>query len=109
MAQSLLLCIMSLLSFCLPFLTDIFLFAEIQTRVHSVGVCGTDIHYWKSGRLFDQPLPSPMVLGHETAAEVIKVGEGVTEFKAGSQICLKYPDRWIAYKMRLFSCSALHI
>lgn len=51
-----------------------------------MGVCGTDLHYWRSGALFDQPLPSPMVLGHETAAEVIKLGPGVTDFKLGTEV-----------------------
>lgn len=59
------------------------MYVEIQVRVHSVGVCGTDVLYWKKGVLFDQPLTSPMVLGHETAAEVIKLGAGVDNFKIG--------------------------
>ena len=64
----------------------LFYYTEIQARVHYVGVCGTDIHYWKSGALFDQPLPSPMVVGHETTAVVTKVGPGVDNFNPGNSL-----------------------
>lgn len=76
---------------------------EIQARVHSVGVCGTDIHYLKSGALFDQPLLQPMVLGHETAAEIIKVGPGVENFKPGKHCDRRLSAGKVAPRESLFS------
>jgi len=63
-------------------------FAEIQAQVHSVGLCGTDMHYYLAGNLFGEPLTEPMVMGHETAAEVVKVGRNVTDLKPGIQNCI---------------------
>lgn len=51
--------------------------------MHSVGICGSDVHYWQHGRIGDFVLREPMVLGHEAAGRVLKVGSAVTHLKAG--------------------------
>lgn len=48
-----------------------------------VGICGSDVHYWVSGRIGDFVVKAPMVLGHEAAGVVHEVGEGVTHLKPG--------------------------
>ena len=40
---------------------------EVLVRVRAVGVCGSDIHYWHSGRIGPVIVEKPMVLGHECA------------------------------------------
>ena len=49
-------------------------------RVHRVGICGTDI----SGYLGKMPFFSyPRIPGHELGVEVVEVGEGVSNVRAG--------------------------
>ena len=55
---------------------------EVLVRVHRVGICGTDI----SGYLGKMPFYSyPRIPGHELGVEVVQVGEGVTNVKAGDR------------------------
>lgn len=51
---------------------------EVQVRVAAVGVCGSDLHSYAEGAVGDTPCVYPMVLGHEPAGVVVKVGPGVT-------------------------------
>jgi len=53
---------------------------EILMKIHASGICGSDVLEWY--RLHKAPL----VLGHEVAGQVVKVGEGVTDFKIGDRI-----------------------
>lgn len=57
--------------------------AEVLLRMHSVGICGSDVHYWQHGRIGDFVVKNPMVLGHEASGTVVKVGSGVTHLKPG--------------------------
>lgn len=59
---------------------------EILVRIQAVGVCHTD----EAGRRGALPLAFPVVLGHEGAGIVEKVGPGVTEFQPGDPVCLTY-------------------
>lgn len=54
--------------------------------MHAVGICGSDVHYWKRGRIGDFILTAPMVLGHESSGIVSALGEGVTDLKVGKYI-----------------------
>jgi alcohol dehydrogenase len=55
---------------------------ETLVRVHRVGICGTDL----SGYLGKMPFFSyPRIPGHELGVEVIEVGEGVNNVKAGDR------------------------
>ena len=51
--------------------------------MHAVGICGSDVHYWKRGRIGDFILNAPMVLGHEASGVVSAVGEGVKNLQVG--------------------------
>ena len=54
--------------------------------MRSVGICGSDVHYWVEGRIGDFVLHAPMVMGHESSGQVVAVGEGVTSLKPGTSI-----------------------
>ena len=51
--------------------------------MRSVGICGSDVHYWVRGRIGDFILNAPMVMGHEASGLVVEVGEGVTHLQPG--------------------------
>ena len=40
---------------------------EVQLEMQDVGICGSDVHYWKHGAIGDFILKAPMVLGHEAS------------------------------------------
>jgi len=62
---------------------------EVQIAVHSVGICGSDVHYWTEGRIGDFIVNAPMVLGHESSGVVSKVGQGVTHLKVGDRVAVE--------------------
>ncbi len=62
---------------------------EVQVRVDSVGICGSDIHSYSEGAIGDSPNHYPMVLGHEPAGTVTKVGDGVTGLSVGDRGALE--------------------
>jgi len=62
---------------------------EIQVIVDSVGICGSDLHAWSEGSVGDSPNKYPMVLGHEPAGTIVKVGSGVTGIVPGDRGALE--------------------
>jgi L-iditol 2-dehydrogenase len=62
---------------------------EVLVRVSSVGVCGSDVHYFEHGRIGQFVVESPLVLGHEAAGEVVAVGSSVTRVRVGQRVSLE--------------------
>jgi L-iditol 2-dehydrogenase len=57
-------------------------------RMQAVGICGSDIHYFKSGRIGDQIVQYPWIVGHECAAIVAEVGTAVKTLKPGDAVVI---------------------
>lgn len=47
---------------------------EALIRVRSVGLCGSDLHYYRDGRIGPSTAGEPLVLGHEFAGEIVALG-----------------------------------
>ena len=62
---------------------------ELRIAPHTVGVCGSDLHYYTHGRVGKYVVEQPMILGHEAAGTVLEVGPGVTDFKHGDRVALE--------------------
>lgn len=62
---------------------------DVRIRIHTVGVCGSDVHYYTHGRIGDFIVNAPMVLGHEASGTVMEVGANVTHLKAGDRVCME--------------------
>jgi L-iditol 2-dehydrogenase len=62
---------------------------EVQCRVESVGVCGSDLHAYTEGQVGGMPNAYPMVLGHEPAGVIVKTGAGVTGLAVGDRGALE--------------------
>jgi L-iditol 2-dehydrogenase len=62
---------------------------EVQVQVSAVGVCGSDVHYYRHGRIGDFVVESPMVLGHESAGVITAVGTGVDPGRVGERVSVE--------------------
>jgi L-iditol 2-dehydrogenase len=62
---------------------------ELLVRVHSVGVCGSDLHNYAEGRVGDIQCVYPQVIGHEPTGTVVEAGAGVTGWSAGDRVALE--------------------
>lgn len=63
---------------------------QLVVKINYVGVCGTDVEFYKGG--YPPFVQLPMVLGHENVGTVTAVGEGVTEFQVGDVILCGPPS-----------------
>ena len=61
---------------------------DVLIRVKMVGVCGSDIHYYTTGRIGSQIIQFPFIVGHEAAGIVEQVGAKVTRVKPGQRIAI---------------------
>lgn len=70
---------------------------NVKIKVKWCGICGSDLHEFLGGPIFipvGQPHPlskneAPVVLGHEFSGEVVEIGDGVKNFKAGDRVVVE--------------------
>ena len=62
---------------------------EVLVRITSVGVCGSDTHYYAEGRIGTFVVAAPLVLGHEPAGVIVALGEGVQDRTVGQRVSLE--------------------
>lgn len=61
---------------------------DVLLRVAVVGVCGSDIHYYTTGRIGSQVVQYPFCVGHECAATVVSTGPGVSGVRTGDRVAV---------------------
>lgn len=66
---------------------------DVLIRVRSVGICGSDIHYYNEGNIGSQIVEYPWIVGHEAAGDIAAVGHAVKSLKPGDRIALE-PTIW---------------
>ena len=62
---------------------------QLRIAPHTVGFCGSDVHYYTHGRLGRYVVEAPMILGHEASGIVAEVGEGVEGFAVGDRVAME--------------------
>ena len=62
---------------------------DVKIAVHTVGVCGSDVHYYTHGAIGKFVVNAPMVLGHEASGKVIAIGTNVKNLKIGDRVCME--------------------
>ncbi len=62
---------------------------DVRIAPRTVGVCGSDVHYYTHGAIGPFVVKEPMILGHEAAGQVVEVGSAVTELKPGDRVCME--------------------
>lgn len=62
-------------------------------KIEYCGVCGSDVHFYREGKVGDVPAPKDFILGHEVAGTVVTVGENVKHLIPGDRVALEpgYP------------------
>jgi L-iditol 2-dehydrogenase len=58
-------------------------------QVKTVGLCGSDLHYFAEGGIGDTPCSYPMILGHEPAGIVAKIGRDAGGWRPGDRAALE--------------------
>ena len=59
---------------------------DVLLKIEMVGVCGSDVHYYETGRIGSQVVEYPFIVGHECAAIVEAVGGAVSRVKVGQSV-----------------------
>jgi len=62
---------------------------DVKIKIDTVGVCGSDVHYYTHGRIGHFVVEAPMVLGHEAAGVIVETGANVRNLKVGDRVCME--------------------
>jgi len=62
---------------------------EVLIGVRSVGICGSDVHYYTHGRVGSYVVKEPIILGHECSGEIFKVGKDVSRLEVGQRVTVE--------------------
>lgn len=65
---------------------------EVVVAVSAGGVCGSDVHYYRHGRIGDYVVRAPLVLGHELAGRITAVGDAIDPARVGQRVAVE-PQR----------------
>lgn len=62
---------------------------DVLVEVRSVGVCGSDVHYYEHGRIGSFVVEQPLVLGHEASGVIVDRGPRAVEHAVGQRVALE--------------------
>ena len=62
---------------------------DVRIKLHTVGICGSDVHYYTHGGAGIFQVKAPMILGHEASGIVMETGAEVTSLKVGDRVCME--------------------
>jgi len=65
---------------------------QVLIKVAAVGVCGSDVHYYREGRIGDFVVDKPLILGHEASGTIVAVGSDVSADRIGQRVAIE-PQR----------------
>ena len=63
--------------------------SDVRIDVKTVGICGSDIHYYLHGAIGPFVVRAPMVLGHEASGVITEVGSDVVGLSPGDRVCME--------------------
>lgn len=62
---------------------------DVRIAIGTVGICGSDIHYYQHGSIGPFVVKAPMVLGHEASGVVTETGKNVKGLTVGDRVCME--------------------
>lgn len=65
---------------------------QVLVNVQAVGVCGSDVHYYKHGSIGPFVVENPIILGHELSGVITAVGSDISPSRIGQRVAVE-PQR----------------
>ncbi|MGF1451282.1 MAG: NAD(P)-dependent alcohol dehydrogenase [Opitutales bacterium] len=62
---------------------------DVRIKIRTVGICGSDVHYYTHGAIGPFVVREPMILGHEASGEILETGADVTHLHPGDRVCME--------------------
>jgi D-xylulose reductase len=62
---------------------------DVRIDLRTVGICGSDVHYYTHGAIGQFVVREPMILGHEASGVITEVGAAVTNLAVGDRVCME--------------------
>ncbi|KAJ5971494.1 Polyketide synthase enoylreductase [Penicillium vulpinum] len=62
---------------------------EVLVHIKATGICGSDIHFWKTGRIGSLVFEGDCTIGHEASGIVLQCGKGVNHLKPGDRVAVE--------------------
>jgi D-xylulose reductase len=62
---------------------------DVRIKIHTVGICGSDVHYFLHGEIGPFKVRAPMILGHEASGTIVEVGRDVRHLRVGDRVCME--------------------
>jgi L-iditol 2-dehydrogenase len=59
---------------------------EVLIKLKYTGICGSDLHYYREGRVGDNIILAPHILGHESSGEIVEIGKNVKNINIGDNV-----------------------
>jgi L-iditol 2-dehydrogenase len=66
---------------------------DVKIKLLVLGICGSDIHYYTTGKIGSQIVQYPFTVGHECAGIVVETGLDVTRVRKGDIVAVE-PAMW---------------
>src|SRR5205085_1641777 len=62
---------------------------DVRIQLKTIGVCGSDVHYYTHGAIGPFVVREPMILGHEASGVIVETGSEVKELRIGDRVCME--------------------
>ncbi|HBP38209.1 MAG TPA: alcohol dehydrogenase, partial [Clostridiales bacterium] len=62
---------------------------EVLVRIMANGICGSDVHFYKEGRLGNFVVTKPYIPGHEASGQIVALGSAVTGKAVGDKVVIE--------------------
>ncbi len=59
---------------------------EVLVKVHSIAICGTDLHIYRWDTWAQSAIPIPLTIGHEFMGEISALGKNTTHLRIGDRV-----------------------
>ena len=59
---------------------------EVMIKVEKTAICGTDVHIYNWDEWSQKTIKPGLTIGHEFVGRIVKLGDGVTGYKAGDRV-----------------------
>lgn len=62
---------------------------EVLVRMDTMGICGSDVHFYKDGRIGSYVTDGDIIVGHEGAGDIAAAGSNTTAFQEGDRVIIE--------------------